>query len=78
MKKRRIQVDRVAVTPSLLAHVKHSSAAEVADEPPHGTLRQSHRIGDLVDRTARMDGDVEENRAMTGYQIKVCYEAPLI
>jgi hypothetical protein len=78
MKEGRIEVDRVAVPPPLLAHVKHSGVAQIADEAPNGTLRESHRICDFVDGTARMDGDVEENSTVAGNEIEVSDEAPLI
>ena len=78
MKERRIEVHRVAVTPSFFSHVKHSRSPQVADDTPHRALRQRHLFRDFLDSTAWLQRNMKQHGAVAGHQIEVCDEAPLI
>ena len=66
-----VEVYRVVVSPALTLNMQHIRSAQVSDQPPNGSLSERHVIGDLPDRTTRMHGDVEQDRAVTGDEVPV-------
>ena len=77
MKERRVQIDRIVVAASLFANVKHSGAAQISDQAPHSSVCQSHCVRNFVGSAVRVDGNMEEDGAVTGYEIKGSHEMPL-
>ena len=76
MEEWRVQVDGIVMTASVFADVEHSGAAQVSDEAPHRSPGESHGFGDFVGRAVRVDGDVEDDSAVAGNEIKAANEAP--
>src|SRR2546422_8746427 len=66
-----LQVHGVVMTPSVSPYVEHACPPQIADQSPHGPLRQSHLVRDLTNGALRLDGDVEEHGAMAGHQVPV-------
>jgi len=72
-----VQVDRIVVAAPLFANVQCAGPAEVADEAPNGSPGEHHGLGDFAYGAVRIDGNVEEDSTVAGYEIKVSDEAPL-
>src|SRR6266542_6277775 len=66
-----LEVHSVVMASAISAYVEHPRTSQIADQSPHGPLRQSHLVRDLPDGALWIDGNVEQHSAVAGYQVPV-------
>src|SRR5438132_7355942 len=66
-----LEVHSVVMTSAIAAYVEHPRPPQIANQSPHGPLRQSHLVGDLADGALWIDGNVKQHSAVAGYQVPV-------
>ncbi len=76
MEERSIQVDSVVVAASQFPHVEDAGLAQVADQAPDSTWRQSQGVRDLTDRAIRINGYIEDDGTMAGNEVKGVDDCP--
>src|SRR3990170_155483 len=65
-----IQIYGVVVATLLFAYTERAGPAQAADARPSGTSRRSHGIRDLADGAVGVDGYVEDDSAVAGYEVE--------
>src|SRR2546422_5234220 len=71
MEKGSLEVHSVVMPAPIAAYVDHPRPPQIANQSPHGPLRQSHLVGDLTDGALWIDGNVKQDCAVAGYQVPV-------
>src|SRR2546427_10829501 len=66
-----LEVNGVMMSPAVSTYVEHPRPPQIANQSPHGPLRQSHLVGDLTDGALWIDGNVKQDCAVAGYQVPV-------
>src|SRR5213593_3371959 len=69
-----VEIHSVVVPMACPLDLKHTGTSQIADQAPDRSLRESEVVSNLANAAAWMQRYVEEDRAVTRYQIPVMIE----